>query len=303
MGNVNFKQLEAFVAVVDHRSFTEAANSLFLAQSTVSNHIQALEDALGVTLFQRESRKSIALTADGRRVYQYARDIISKCAALEEEIAGEQERKLIIGASTAPAQGILPGLICGFMKEHPACCCTMKNGDSEQIHHLLLNGEIQVGFVGSSDNRQSLIYEKIAEDRLVMITPNTPYYAELRRKGTLGRELLEEPMVFREEGSATQKIIDNYLSERNINAKKINVAAYISMPEALKEMVALGAGVSIISEFAVKEEIASGKLLCFQLEEQPISRNIYMVHRKKGALSELANAFVRYVKGEAEEGK
>lgn len=296
MRNINFKQLEAFVAVVEQQSFTEAANRLYLAQSTVSNHIQALEQALNVTLFQRESRKHIALTPDGRRVYQYAREIMAKCAALEEDMAGEQEKELIIGASTAPAQGILPTLISGFIKERPTCCCTMKTGDSEQIHRMLLSGEIQAGFVGSSDNRQSLLYEKIAEDHLVMIAPNTPYYAQKLQAGTLGRQLLKEPLVFRESGSATQKLIDNYLSEQNISAKSLNVAAYISMPDALKELVALGTGVSIISELAVRDEAASGKLLVFPLEEQPVSRNIYMVYRKKGAMSELAQHFVRYVR-------
>lgn len=296
MRNVNFKQLEAFAAVVECRSFTEAANRLYLAQSTVSNHIQSLEDALGVTLFHRESRKNIVLTPEGQRVYQYAREIIAKCAALEEDIAGEIEKELTIGASTAPAQGILPGLLWEFMQERPGCCCTMKTGDSEQIHRMLMDGEIQVGFVGSSDNRQSLIYEKIAEDRLVMITANNPYYSDLMSKGTLGRQLLEEPMIFRENGSATQRLIDNYLSELGINAKNINVAAYISMPEALKELVSRGAGVSIISELAVKDEISSGKLLSFPLEERPVSRNIYMVYRKKGVLSELTNAFIRFVR-------
>lgn len=296
MRNVNFKQLEAFVAVVEYRSFTEAANRLYLAQSTVSNHIQALEGSLNVTLFQRESRKNITLTPDGRRVYQHAREIIDKCAALEEDISGELKRELAIGASTSPAQGILPGIMYEFMQQNPSCRCVMKSGDSEQIHSMLLAGEIQVGFVGSADNRQALVYEKIAEDRLVLITPNTPHYKSMLDEGVLGRSLLGQPMVFREEGSATQKLVDNYLSELGISAGQMKVAAYVSMPDTLKELVALGAGLSIVSEHAAKDQLASGKLLAFPLDQRPVSRNIYMVYRKKGALSELASSFIRSVK-------
>ena len=296
MLNVNFKQLEVFVAVADCHSFTEAANQLYLAQSTVSNHVQALENALKVNLFQRESKKKIMLTQEGQRIYQYAREIIGKCTELEEDITGDADRTLVLGASTAPAQGILPTLLCDFMEEYPRYCYTVKNGDSADIQHKLLSGEIQVGFVGSADNLQVLTYEKIAEDHLVMITPNTPYFAEKKKLGVTGFQLLREPMIFREAGSATQRRIDNYLSEQDIDSKTIQVVAYISMPEVLKEIVAQGAGVSIISEMAVQQEKLSGKLLVFPLEDKPVSRNIYMAYRKKGPLSECAVSFIQFVR-------
>ena len=296
MLNVNFKQIEVFVAVADCRSFTEAANRLYLAQSTVSNHVQALENTLQVSLFQRESKKNIILTEEGQRIYQYAREIIERCTALEDDIARDTRRELLLGASTAPAHGVLPELLCGFMQQMPQCCCTVKKGDSAEIHHLLLSGEIQVGFVGSSDNRQSLTYEKIAEDHLVMITPNTPRYAALQAQGVKGLSLLGEPMIFREAGSATQMRIDNYLTELNIHHKEMQVVAYVSMPEVLKELVARGVGVSILSEMVVRDEERAGKLLVFPLEEQPLKRNIYMAYRKKGPLNQSANAFISFVR-------
>lgn len=301
MLNVNIKQLEVFMAVADYRSFTEAANRLYLAQSTVSNHVQALENALNVNLFQRESKKNIVLTPDGQRIYQYAREIIGKCMELEEDISGDMDKDLLIGASTAPAQGILPALLCDFVQAQPECCCTVKNGDSADVQHRLLSGEVQVGFTGSADNRQALTYEKIAEDHLVMITPNTPHFAEKKAQGVRGLELLGEPMIFREAGSATQMRIDNYLTTLNIHPGEIRVAAYVSMPELLKELVERGMGVSILSEMVVREEERAGKLLVFPLEDQPVSRNIYMAYRKKGPLSESAAAFIRFVRDRFED--
>lgn len=296
--NISLKQLEIFVTIVECGNFTEAGRRLYLAQSTVSSHISALEDALRVSLFRRESKRSIELTADGKRVYEYAKDVVTKCAALESATAGEVKRDLVIGASTAPSKSLLPKHVLQFTREYPSCCCVVRGGDSEHIQQMVLDGDVQIGFVGSTDNRQSLVYERVAEDRLVLIAPNTPYFRKLKAQGMLGRDLLEEPMVFRDQGSGTQKMIDNYLSGRDIDAKMLQVRHYASDPEMLQELVALGAGVSIVSALSVEEMVRAEKLLTFELEEQPVYRHIYMVYRKKGALSELAKAFAEQIRKE-----
>ncbi len=294
--NISLKQLEIFVTIVECGNFTEAGRRLYLAQSTVSSHISALEDALRVSLFRRESKRSIELTADGKRVYEYAKDVVTKCAALESATAGEVKRDLVIGASTAPSKSLLPRHVLQFTQEYPSCCCVVRGGDSEHIQQMVLEGDVQIGFVGSTDNRQSLVYERVAEDRLVLIAPNTPHFRKLKAQGLLGRDLLDEPMVFRDQGSGTQKMIDNYLSGRDIDAKSMQVRHYASDPEMLQELVALGAGVSIVSALSVEEKVRAEKLLTFELEEQPVYRHIYMVYRKKGALSELAKAFADQVR-------
>ena len=258
--NVSLKQLEIFVTIAECGNFTEAGRRLYLAQSTVSSHISSLEDALRVSLFRRESKRNIELTADGKRVYEYAKDIVTKCGALEASTAGETRRELVIGASTAPSKSLLPKHVLQFTQEH----------------------DIQIGFVGSTDDRQSLNYERVAEDRLVLIAPNTARFRNLKAQGLLGKDLLEEPMVFRDQGSGTQKMIDNYLSSRNMDSGAVQVRHYASDPEMLQELVALGAGVSIVSALSVEEQVRAGKLLTFELEEQPVYRHIYMVYRKKG---------------------
>ena len=294
--NVSLKQLEIFVTIAECGNFTEAGRTLYLAQSTVSSHISSLEDALRVSLFRRESKRNIELTADGKRVYEYAKDIVTKCGALEASTAGETRRELVIGASTAPSKSLLPKHVLQFTREHPACCCIVRSGDSGHIQQMVLEGDIQIGFVGSTDDRQSLNYERVAEDRLVLIAPNTARFRSLKAQGLLGKDLLEEPMVFRDQGSGTQKMIDNYLSSRNMDSGAVQVRHYASDPEMLQELVALGAGVSIVSALSVEEQVRAGKLLTFELEEQPVYRHIYMVYRKKGALSELAKAFAEQVR-------
>lgn len=301
MSNISLKQLEVLIAVVECGNFTKAAEHLYLAQSTVSSHISALEEALHVTLFRRESKKCVTLTADGKRVYQYAKDVVGRCNALESALNAERQRELVLGASSAPSKSLLPEQIRRFSESHPECCCVVKSGDSERIQQMVLDGDIQIGFVGSTDNRQALTYECVAEDRLVLITPNTPRFALLKEQGVLGRALLGEPMVFRDHGSGTQKMVDNYLSTQDGDAKREHGRYYVSDPELLQELVALGCGVSILSALSVQEQVAAGKLLTFELEEKPVSRNIYMVYRKKSDLSDLARGFAQQVRQSKQE--
>ena len=299
--NISLKQLEVFVTIVECGNFTEAGKRLYLAQSTVSSHITALEETLRVSLFRRESKRTIELTADGKRVYQYAKDVVNKCNILEEASALEERRELVIGASTAPSKSLLPQRMLDFQQTHPECCCVVRSGDSEQIQQMVLDGDVQIGFVGSTDNRQQLCYERIARDRLVLITPNTPRFAKLHAQGILGRELLSEPLIFRDRGSGTQKMIDNYLTSREDGNFTPDVRFYTADPEMLQELVSMGAGVSILSALSVEERVKAGKLLCFELEENPFYRNIYMVYQRKGTLSELAKAFVAMMRSHAEE--
>ena len=287
MERLNLRQLEIFSAVVDAGSFTAAAEKLYLAQSTVSDNVRALEELLHLKLFHRESKRRLTLTLEGKRVYRYAQDILGRCSALT------------LGASTVPAQSLLPGYMARFARENPACRCTLLCGDSAAVQQMLLNGDIHLGFVGSADDRQDLIYEPIAEDRLVLITPNTPRFAALKTQGVLGRELFREPFLFRERGSGTQKVIDNYLSEIRLDPQVIHTVAYVSDPTVLQRLVAEGTGVSILSALAVQEAVAAGQLLQFELDETPVRRSIYMARRRKSSMSSPARTFAELVRKQA----
>ena len=299
MERLNLRQLEIFSAVVDAGSFTAAAEKLYLAQSTVSDNVRALEELLHLKLFHRESKRRLTLTLEGKRVYRYAQDILGRCSALLLDVAVDSALELTLGASTVPAQSLLPGYMARFARENPACRCTLLCGDSAAVQQMLLNGDIHLGFVGSADDRQDLIYEPIAEDRLVLITPNTPRFAALKTQGVLGRELFREPFLFRERGSGTQKVIDNYLSEIRLDPQVIHTVAYVSDPTVLQRLVAEGTGVSILSALAVQETVAAGQLLHFELDETPVRRSIYMARRRKSSMSSPARTFAELVRKQA----
>jgi DNA-binding transcriptional LysR family regulator len=294
VSNLKLKQLEAFCAIVEHGSFTKAAEKLFLSQSTVSSHIQGLESVLNVLLFRRDVKKQIRLTDDGKRVYQHAKAIITRCRALEEDLVTDNESEVIIGASTLPSHSFLPGLVTSFLSLYPDFRCDIRDGDTERIHEMLLDGDIQIGFVGSADNRKALTYERIAEDRLVLAAPNNSRFAAMKAAGANGLDLLKEPLILRESGSGTQKIIDNFLSEMDIEGDSIHVVARVSRPEVLRDLVIGGAGVSILSEVTIREQEKNGELISFDLGERPFIRSIYLATRRKIAHSRPMRAFVAH---------
>ncbi|MFR0798989.1 MAG: LysR family transcriptional regulator [Oscillospiraceae bacterium] len=133
MERLNLRQLEIFSAVVDAGSFTAAAEKLYLAQSTVSDNVRALEELLHLKLFHRESKRRLTLTLEGKRVYRYAQDILGRCSALLLDVAVDSALELTLGASTVPAQSLLPGYMARFARENPACRCTLLCGDSAAV--------------------------------------------------------------------------------------------------------------------------------------------------------------------------
>ena len=209
MVEFNLKQLEVFVTVARLGSFTRAAQALYLTQSTVSAHIQALERALGGPLFQRTTRRQICLTWQGETALPIAREILDHCQALQSLSGpGGEGETLDLAASTVPAQCLLPGLMAGFSRLRPGCRFRLRKGDSAQVHRLLEEGTVAVGFVGAALEPEQCLYEPVLQDQLVLVTANTARFRALRDQGVLGRALLGEPMLCREPGSGTRQRFD-----------------------------------------------------------------------------------------------
>ena len=294
MNNLNLRQLEIFVTIVESGSFTEAANRLYLAQSTVSSHIKTLEDSLHTVLFNREAKKCLTLTDNGKRVYNFAKDIVRKCSDLESDLEKEFKNELIIGASTVPGHELVPRLVAKFMEDRPNCRVTIKGGNSERIQQMLVDQSIHIVFIGTADNRQALSYECVSKDHLILATPNTERFANLKAQGVYGKELLTEPFIFRESDSATQKYAYNYLTSMG-ESRELNVVAYASNTNTILSLVERGLGVTILSQTVAKDKIKNGKILAFDLDDEPLKRNIYMARLKKGYSNQLVNEFASMV--------
>ena len=296
MERLNLRQLEIFSAVVDAGSFTAAAEKLYLAQSTVSDNVRALEELLHLKLFHRESKRRLTLTLEGKRVYRYAQDILGRCSALLLDVAVDSALELTLGASTVPAQSLLPGYMARFARENPACRCTLLCGDSAAVQQMLLNGDIHLGFVGSADDRQDLIYEPIAEDRLVLITPNTEKYQAFAGKPFPIEQLKEETFISREKGSGTYQAGKELLNELGVDIAQLRTAVEIRSTESVKQMVSEGLGVGLIAQSAAQDYVQFGKLLAFPFPDSRFRRQLYIVKHKNSILSPIAQVFYDYAR-------
>ncbi len=298
MLRINLKQLEAFTATAEYGSFTRAAEELYLTQSTVSAHILALEEAMGVQLILRGARRKLTLTEEGRRVYGAARDILDRCRLLQDPMAAEGRVELSVGASTVPAQYLLPGLLSGFLQRHGESRFLLRRGDSAQVHGLLSQGEVRIGVVGAAPDRRTFTCQTLCEDRLVLVTAPTQRFQALKARGACGRDLLDEPFIIREETSGTRQAAETYWRKHGILPEKLHIVACMDNPEAIRRSVAGGMGVSVMSELSVREEAEAGRLLTFELDEEGFSRRIYLVWRRDVSLSRTEQAFVGYLRSE-----
>ncbi len=296
MLDISIRQLEVFVATAEYCSFTKAAEDLHLTQSTVSMHIRTLEELLNVCLIERGARKKVILTEEGKRVYSMAKDILSRMEALQEGRTEGREEPLRIGTSTVPAQYLLPKLLSGFLKKHPQARYILRRGDSEQVLTCLQRGEVRIALTGYNNKDRSLIFQEIARDHLVLITENSEKYQSLQAAGKTGRDLLDHPMIAREESSGTQHAAEGFLQRLGVGEP--NIVARMDNPESIKISVAEGMGVSIISDLAISAEVKAGKLLAFPFSPQEEERKLYIVWPKDALLSSTELRFIQYVKAQ-----
>lgn len=295
MLNINLKQLEAFTAAAEFSSFTQAAESLSLKQSTVSSHIRALEEALGVRLIRRSARQRVSLTKEGELVYREAREILERCQALQDLKNHDRQRQLVIGASSVPGQCLMPELMAEYLALYPDCRYIQLRGDSIRIHQYLDQGKANLGFVGIAAVPGEYHYHPVAEDRLVLITANKEPYQTLHRQGVSGLDLLHMPMIAREENSGTRQEMERYLLRSETSPKDLNIIAQIDNPEAIRSSVSRGLGVSIMSVLAAREYLLAGRLLSFELGSQGAFRKIYLCWRKDALLSPAEQKFLEFV--------
>ena len=296
MLDISIRQLEVFVATAEYCSFTKAAEDLHLTQSTVSMHIRTLEEVLGACLIERGARKKVILTEEGKRVYSMAKDILSRVDALQERRTDGGEELLRTGTSTVPAQYLLPKLLSGFLKKHSRVKYILRRGDSEHILECIQKGEVRIGLTGYRNGDRSLIFQEIARDHLVLITENSEAYRAMQAAGNTGKDLLDRPMIAREESSGTQHAADAFLQKLGVTEP--NIVARMDNPESIKMSVAEGIGVSLISDLAVSAEVKAGKLLAFPFSPQAEERKLYVVWPRDALLTSTELRFVQYVKAQ-----
>ena len=290
---MEFRQLEAFVALSELKSFSKAAEYLYLSQSTVSSHIANLEKELQRKLVTR-STKNISLTEDGAKFLFYAKRILDTKKAALDELCRPSAMLLHLGASTIPSGYLLPELLTAFHESHPNVFFDIKQGDSSNVQDQILDGTVDIGLAGRISDSPKCRSIKFFSDSLSIVTPLNEHYLSLREKKVSVTELLKEPIIMREEGSGTQKAADKFLESLGIKQSALNIIARNNDLESIKQMIINGMGISVLSNLAVKDIRSQGQVLVFPAGSQ-ISRDFYIIHLKNRELKPMQQEFINFV--------
>jgi DNA-binding transcriptional LysR family regulator len=292
---MELKQLESFVAVVVYRSFTEAAKQLYISQPTISTHIQALEKELESKLITRTT-KSIELTKRGMELYECAVKMLDLRDGLLDKWRSSDEKIVRLGVSTIPSAYILPEFLPQFCKEHPEIFFHSTQSDSRGIIEGVMEERMDIGLVGMECEDEHLECIPFYQDELVVITPVTEHFLELRKKESPMSELFKEPIILREKGSGTKKAADLFLEKEGISKENLQVVAYMNDPEAIKNSVAAGLGISIVSKKAAENMILEKRLLSFEFSRYTSGRKFYIIYKKDYLLKPFISIFINYIR-------
>jgi DNA-binding transcriptional LysR family regulator len=264
------RRLQVFHAVAKHRSFTKAAEALYMTQPAVTFQVKQLEEQFNARLFDR-SHGRISLTSAGELVLDYAERILKLSGELEArmaEMSGEVAGPLAIGASLTNGEFILPQVIGEFQALHPRVQIHLAVGNSELIESRVAERTLDLGFIESPSHLAILETEQICEDELVAIcAPQSPI-ARLRRVEPA--RLLEQPYVRREPGSGTREFADRYFRSHGISPDDLNVVMELASTVAIKSVVETGLGFSLMSRAAIVKELRLGTLVAIALEPRLI---------------------------------
>lgn len=301
---MDFHQLRVFLEVARQKSFSRAAENIFLSQPTISAHVKSLENEIGTPLLDRGQRE-LRLTEAGKILFKYAQELLE----IKEEafLAIQKEYQIVqghlgIAASSVPGAYLLPRLLKSFHQEYPQVTFSVLLRDTKQVLQSVKEYTYDLGFTGEPGIKEGLGQVRLVEDELVLIASPEIKIPNVKKIAVTESELpsielsdcLHMPFILREPGSATRKVFEKALRKRFGNNIALNVIGYFESQEAIKEAVKAGLGITVISKKAVEEELAAGLLAGYRLEDLPLKRNFYLVFRKKRILPPLSQAFLQF---------
>jgi DNA-binding transcriptional LysR family regulator len=295
--NITLQQMEALIHLVNERSFSRAAKKMYLTQPSLTKHIKNLEESVEAEVVVRKNT-GVTLTPEGKILYDYARRIFKLVDEAREKIARVREDEsgsIFISASTIPSTYILPYVLHMFNAVYTDIHCYVQMNDSEATVNMVLDDQVEIGFVGKWLSNKKLNVEPVWKDRLVLVVPNGHPWCQ-KKKVTI-HELSRESVIIRERGSATRATLESHLRHHGVGSlPAFNIISELGSSEAVKEAIIAGLGVSVLSIHAVKRELKSGLLVEVPLEDYTIERNFYLIYKKQFNLLNHHTLFLDYVR-------
>ena len=289
------RQLAAFCAVVDHRSFSQAAAQLGVTQPAVSLQIRALEQRLGKRLLDRSGRR-VEPTEAGLRLYRGAQRLLQLEEQVLDDVAaedGELRGTLRIGASTGPGGTVVPLLLAEFQLRHPGLAVALSVFDTQTVVELVARRDLELGVVGAARRQRGVAFEAFFRDEVVLACPSGHRFAG--RTVALD-ELRTEPLVVMQEGAGVRQVIESELRKAGVRLRDLDVRLELGLQESVKTAVAAGHGVTFISRTGIEAEIAAGTLAAARVEGLEPAREISIVRAAGRKPTRAAEAFVDFAR-------
>ncbi|HEX5799360.1 MAG TPA: LysR family transcriptional regulator [Gaiellaceae bacterium] len=290
------RQLAAFCAVVERKSFSQAAERLGVTQPAVSLQVRALEKRLGAQLLDRSGRR-VEPTEAGARLYRGAQRLLALEEQLLEEVTGDGDGELTgelrLGASTGPAAVVVPLLLCEFQLENPGVKVALSVHDTHSVVELVASRELELGIVGAARRHRSVRFEPFFEDEVILACP--PGHAFAGRSVGLD-ELRADKLILMQEGAGVRQIVDDELRELGLRLRDLDVRLELGLQESVRSAVQAGYGVAFISRTAVESELAAGTLAAARVEGLEATREISLARAAGRTPTRVADAFVAFAR-------
>jgi DNA-binding transcriptional LysR family regulator len=290
------KQLAAFCAVVERRSFSQAADQLGVTQPAVSLQIRSLEQRLGQRLLDRSGRR-VEPTEAGLRLYRGAQRLLAfeqqLLEELGEEAEGELKGRLEIGASTGPGGSVLPVLLGEFQQLHPQVHVALTVSDTHTVVEQVGRRELELGVVGAAGRSRGVSFEPFYRDEVVLAVPAG--HSRAGRTMSLD-ELKAEPLVLMQEGAGIRQMIDDELRELGVRLRDLNVKLELGLQESARGAVLGGFGATFISRIAIEGDLEAGTLAVARVVGLEPTREVQLVRASGRAETRVAQEFVAYAR-------
>ena len=290
------RQLAAFCAVVERRSFSQAAERLGVTQPAVSLQVRALEKRLGTQLLDRSGRR-VEPTEAGLRLYRGAQRLLALEAQVVAEVAegttDELEGTFEIGASTGPGGIVLAQLLCEFQAEHADLHVALAVFDTQSVVERVAERELELGVVGAARRHRGVVFEPFFHDEVILACP--PRHPFAGKTVTL-EELRGAGLIVMQEGAGVRQLIEDELRRVGTRLRDLDVRIELGLQESVLSAVRAGYGVTFISRASVENDLAAGTLVESRVEGLELEREIFLVRATGRAETRAARAFVEFAR-------
>lgn len=286
---MDLQKLRVFVAVAREGNVTRAAKQLSLSQPALSKQLAELEEALSAVLFDRLPR-GMRLTAAGEVLLRHAERIYAAERAAESELSelsGLRAGRLSIGASTTIGSYLIPSVFGAFQRAHPEVRLELEIANTTVIQAMVSDGRIDLGLTEGNVPSEQFTVEVVHYDELVAVA--SPTHPLSKKRKVHAQELSNAPFICRERGSGSREVIEAALAERGLT---LTPAMALGSTEAIKNAVAAGLGVAILSRLTVELELTAGRLALIELRDLSLRRALHMVQLRGKHPSPAVAAFV-----------